>query len=304
MSSSQDVRFNEERVRQGRDLANKLWNASRLILLRVGDVMPDAEAAETVEDRWIVSRLDRLTESVTGQFDTFRFSSATLELYGAFWSEVCDWYLELAKPRLYEDDNARVSAVLLHALERIVLLLHPVMPFATEEIWSLLPGERGLLAGAEWPEADAARRDPEAEAVLERLIDAVGALRSYRDDVGAKPGVPLRGALAAEGYDDLREQLARLGRFELVDGDTGEEAVADVEIPGGVVRVLPSDAFDPEEEQRRRAAERERLQGEIERLERKLANQGFVDKAPAEVVEGERRKLEEYSEALRRLEDE
>ena len=304
MSSSQDVRFNEERVRQGRDLANKLWNASRLILLRVGDVMPDAGAAETVEDRWIVSRLDRLTESVTGQFDTFRFSSATLELYGAFWSEVCDWYLELAKPRLYEDDNARVSAVLLHALERIVVLLHPVMPFATEEIWSLLPGERGLLAGAPWPEADAARRDPEAEAVLERLIEAVGALRSYRDDVGAKPGVALRGALAAEGYDDLREQLARLGRFELVDGDPGEEAVAEVEIPGGVVRVLPSDAFDPEEEQRRRAAERERLQGEIERLERKLANQSFVDKAPAEVVEGERRKLEEYREALRRLEDE
>ncbi len=304
MSSSQDVRFNEERVRQGRDLANKLWNASRLILLRVGDVMPDAGPAETVEDRWIVSRLDRLTESVTGQFDTFRFSSATLELYGAFWSEVCDWYLELAKPRLYEDDNARVSAVLLHALERIVVLLHPVMPFATEEIWSLLPGERGLLAGAEWPEADAARRDPEAEAVLERLIEAVGALRSYRDDVGAKPGVALRGALAAEGYDDLREQLARLGRFELVDGDPGEEAVAEVEIPGGVMRVLPSDAFDPEEEQRRRAAERERLQGEIERLERKLANQSFVDKAPAEVVEGERRKLEEYREALRRLEDE
>ena len=106
MSSSQDVRFNEERVRQGRDLANKLWNASRLILLRVGDVTPDAGAAETVEDRWIVSRLDRLTESVTEQFDSFRFSSAALELYGAFWSELCDWYLELAKPRLYEEDNA------------------------------------------------------------------------------------------------------------------------------------------------------------------------------------------------------
>src|SRR4029453_16565420 len=146
MSSSQDVRFNEERVKQGRDLANKLWNASRLVLLRVGDAGPDPGAAETVEDRWIVSRLDRLTESVTGQFDSFRFSSPALELYGAFWSELCDWYLELAKPRLYADDNARVSAVLLHALERVLTLLHPVMPFVTEEIWSLLPGDRGLLA--------------------------------------------------------------------------------------------------------------------------------------------------------------
>ena len=141
MSSSQDVRFNEERVRQGRDLANKLWNASRLILLRVSDVPPDAGAATTVEDRWIVSRLERHTERVTELLDGFRFSHAALDLYTAFWSELCDWYLELAKPRLYEEDNSQVSAVLLWALERTLRLLHPVMPFVTEEIWSLMPGE-------------------------------------------------------------------------------------------------------------------------------------------------------------------
>jgi valyl-tRNA synthetase len=177
------------------------------------------------------------------------------------------------------------------------------MPFVTEEIWSLLPGERGLLAVARWPEAHPSLRDDEAEAVLDRFMEAVGALRSYRDDVGAKPGAAMRGVLAADGYQDLREQLARLGRFELVDGGGGEEAVAEVDIPGGVVRVLASDAFDPEEEKRRRAAERERLQAEIDRLERKLANESFVNKAPPEVVEGERRKLDEYREALRRLEE-
>ena len=303
MSSSQDVRFNEERVKQGRDLANKLWNASRLILQRVGDVEADAGAAETVEDRWIVSRLERLTASVTEQLDSFRFSSAALELYGAFWSELCDWYLELAKPRLYEDDNARVSAVLVHALERILALLHPVMPFATEEIWSLLPGERGLLATSPWPVADESRRDEQAEAALDRFIEAVGALRSYRDDVGAKPGTPLRGVLAAEGYDDLRDHLGRLARFELVEAGADEEPVAEIEVPGGVVKVLPSEGLDAEEEGRRREAERERLHGEIERLERKLANESFVSKAPAEVVEGERRKLEDYREALRRLDE-
>ena len=303
MSSSQDVRFNEERVKQGRDLANKLWNASRLILLRVGDVGPDAGAAETVEDRWIVSRLDRLTQSVSEQFDSFRFSSAALELYAAFWSELCDWYLELAKPRLYEEDNARVSAVLLHSLERILLLLHPVMPFVTEEIWTLLPGERGLLAVAPWPEADDSLRDEEAEAVLERFIGAVGALRSYRNEVGAKPGTTLRGVLAAHGYDDLRDHLARLSRLELVDAGADEEAVAEVEVPGGVVRVLASEGIDPGEEERRRTAERERLQGEIERAERKLANEGFVAKAPPAVVEAERRKLDEHREALKRLDE-
>ena len=106
MSSSQDVRFNEERVKQGRDLANKLWNAARLILLRVSEVEPDPRGGGTVEDRWIVSRLERLTARVTELIDDFRFSAAALELYGGFWSELCDWYLELAKPRLYEEDNA------------------------------------------------------------------------------------------------------------------------------------------------------------------------------------------------------
>jgi valyl-tRNA synthetase len=301
MSSSQDVRFNEERVGQGRDLANKLWNASRLILLRVGDAAPDPRAAETVEDRWIVSRLDRLTESVTDQLDSFRFSPAALELYGAFWSELCDWYLELAKPRLYADSNAAVSAVLLHALERVLTLLQPVMPFVTEEVWSLLPGERGLLAVAPWPEPDPRLRDAEAEAALGRFMEAVGALRSFRDDVGAKPGEPVRGVLDAGGYDDLREQLGRLARFELVDAGAAADPVAEVKVPGGVVHVLASGAFDPEEESRRREAERSRLEGEIERLERKLANEPFVRKAPAEVVEGERRKLEAYRDALRRL---
>ncbi len=167
MSSSQDVRFNEERVKQGRDLANKLWNASRLILLRAADVEPDPRAGRSVEDRWIVSRLERHTERATEMLDGFRFSAATLELYAAFWSELCDWYLELAKPRLYEEDNAEVSAVLLWALERTLRLLHPVMPFVTEEIWGLMPGERGLLAVADWPEADPSRFDEPAEAEVE-----------------------------------------------------------------------------------------------------------------------------------------
>nr|MBA2631333.1 class I tRNA ligase family protein [Thermoleophilaceae bacterium] len=256
MSSSQDVRFNEERVGQGRDLANKLWNASRLVLLRVGEAAPDAGAAETVEDRWIVSRLERLTAGVTEHFDAFRFSPAVLELYAAFWSEVCDWYLEMAKPRLYADDNARVSAVLLHALERMLILLHPVMPFVTEEIWSLLPRERGLLAGSAWPEHQAGLRDESAEADVGRLIEAVSAMRRYRDEVGARAGVPVRGVLEADGYEELHEQLARLGRFELVPSSGGEDRIAGVEIPGGVVHVLPSAAFDTGEAEARREKER------------------------------------------------
>jgi valyl-tRNA synthetase len=303
MSSSQDVRFNEERVKQGRDLANKLWNASRLILLRASDVEPDPRAAATVEDRWIVSRLERLTARATELYDGFRFSPATLELYGTFWSELCDWYLELAKPRLYEEDNARVSAVLLWALERTLKLLHPVMPFVTEEIWSFIPGARGLLAVAPWPEADDSCVDPDAESEVDRLIEAVTALRRYRDEVGAKAGVPVRGRLVAHGYGPLRDQLARLARFELVDDASRDgDVLATVPIPGGGMQVLPSEAFDADEARRRIAARREQLVEEIRRAERKLANEQFVAKAPPEIVEEERRKLEEYREALRRLE--
>jgi valyl-tRNA synthetase len=304
MSSSQDVRFNEERVKQGRDLANKLWNASRLILLRVEEVEPDPRAAETVEDRWIVSRLEQLTERATTLFDEFRFSPATLELYDVFWSELCDWYLEFAKPRLYggSGDKAAVSAVLLYALERSLTLLHPVMPFVTEEIWSLLPGKRGLLAVAPWPEGDASLSDPDAERAVERLKDAVSELRRYRDQVGARTGAVIPARLAAAGYEQVEGQLARLARFEF-QGDAGGngDVLATVPIPGGAVQVLPSDAFDAEEAERRIAARRQQLEAEIERCERKLANEGFVAKAPATVVDEERRKLAEYREALERL---
>jgi valyl-tRNA synthetase len=319
MSSAQDVRFNEERVKQGRDLANKLWNASRLILMRVSEVEPDPRAAIAVEDRWIVSRLEHLTARVSELLDGFRFSHAALDLYGAFWSELCDWYLELAKPRLYEEDNEAVSAVALWALERTLRLLHPVMPFVTEEIWSLMPeargsaaragdsirGERGLLAVAGWPKADESLIDDAAEAEIGRLIDAVTALRRYREEVAAKPAAVVRGRLAADGYEGLAGHLARLARFEFVAEDPSNgDVLATVPVPGGGVQVLPSDAFDPGEAERRRAARREQLVAEIERAERKLANDKFVERAPAEVVAEERRKLEEYREALRRLEPE
>jgi valyl-tRNA synthetase len=303
MSSTQDVRYSEQRVKQGRDLANKLWNASRLILMGVDPgAEPSPAAAETVEDRWIVSRLERTTRRVTELIDGFRLSPAALELYEVFWSELCDWYLELAKPRLYGDDNGPVSAVLLHALERSLVLLHPVMPFVTEEIWSHLPGERGLLAVAPWPQPDDSRIDEQAEETVSRLIDVVTSLRRYRDDVGAKASALIPARLAADYDDSSTRQIARLARFEfLPPGSPDGEVFGTLPVPGGDVQVLRSDAFDPEAAQRRLAERRGRLGEEIERAEAKLADERFVERAPQEVVEEERRKLAEYREALRRL---
>jgi valyl-tRNA synthetase len=302
MSSSQNVRYNEEKIQQGQELANKLWNASRLILLGAGD----AEAAprpQTVEDRWILSRLERLTERVTALMNGFELSRAALELYAAFWGEVCDWYLEFVKPRLREDaegDRDATSATLLHVLERCLRLLHPIMPFVTEEIWSHLPGERGLLAADRWPEADATLIDADAEAVVARTIEAVTALRRYRQDVGAPAAAWIPGRLAADGYEATAEQVARLARFELGSANGGDP-VATVAVPGGAVQVLPTQDIDFEEAERRKGEQRAKLEQEIERAEAKLANEKFVERAPAEVVEAERAKLERYQRELREL---
>jgi valyl-tRNA synthetase len=301
MASSQDVRYSAEKVRQGQELANKLWNASRLVLLRVADVEP-APRPETVEDRWILSRLERLTERIDGLIERFEFSRAALELYAAFWGEVCDWYLELVKPRLYDEESDRdaVSATLLHVLERSLVLLHPIMPFVTEEVWSYLPGDRELLAASRWPAPDWSLVDEEAEAVVGRMIEATTALRRYRDDVGAPAAAWIPAVLAAEGYEATGEHIARLARFELV-GQDGAEPVASVAVPGGSVHVLPTESIDAGEAERRRGAQREALEREIKRAEGKLANEQFVAKAPAAVVEGERAKLERYRAELAEL---
>ena len=303
MSSGQDVRFNEDRVAQGRDLANKLWNASRLVLL---GVEPGDEASsprpETVEDRWIASRLERTTREVTALLERFEFSRAALRLYDVFWSKFCDWYLELAKPRLYSERRAGVSPNLLWALRRSLELLHPLMPFVTEEIWSYLPGSRELLAVASWPEPDDSLLDPEAEAVLERTIAAVTELRRFRDEIGAHASALIPARLRADAYREVADQMARLARFEFVsDGAEPGAVLFELPIPGGAVEILRSEAFDPDEAARRLGGRRDQLEAEVARSEAKLRNERFVERAPSEVVEAERTKLEEYRAALDRV---
>src|SRR4051794_35359712 len=165
MSSTQDVRFSDAKVEQGRDMTNKLWNASRLILLNAADVAPEPKPLH-VEDRWILSRLERTIASVTEKLEAYDFAHAAQEAYSFFWSELSDWYLEIVKPRLYEGEP-EVSATLLHALERVLALLHPIMPFVTEEIWSHHAAHAGHLAVHPFPEADEAMFDEASERDVE-----------------------------------------------------------------------------------------------------------------------------------------
>ncbi len=288
MSSGQDVRFSEEKVAQGQQLTNKLWNASRLILLRIDPDLRAAVTPSTVEDRWILSRLERARASVQARIESYDFSHAALELYDFVYGELCDWYLELVKPRLYEGEPA-LAQTLLHVLVQTLALAHPIIPFVTEEIYSHVPGASGLLAAGIAGAEEAARIDEPAEESLERVIEAVRALRGWRDHAGVKAGVQLSARLAAEGYDETAGHVARLARISL--SDDGGEPVEAIPVPGGAVEILAGAGLDLEAAQHKRDAQRAKLEKEIDVAERKLANQGFVEKAPPSVVQGERAKL-------------
>ncbi len=292
MSSAQDVRFSEERLAQGLQLTNKLWNASRLILLGVAEDARAEPQPTAVEDRWILSRLERARTEISARIERFDFAHAALGLYDFVYGELCDWYLELVKPRLRAGER-ELQATLLHVLTQTLAIAHPMIPFVTEEIYRYV-GARGSnhsgLLAAGLPEAPAAEVDERAEASVARVIEAVQALRGWRDFAGVKAAATVSARLAAEGYEETGEHLARLARVSFT--SDGAEPVASVPVPGGTVEILPSDDIDLEGAQRRLAARKAKLEAEIERAERKLANKGFLEKAPPEVVEAEREKLE------------
>ena len=253
MSSGQDVRFSYGPIEEGRKLANKLWNVARLLLADVGDVVPDARPRE-LEERWILARIDTTRAELEADLDAFDFAHAVDRLYHLTFDDFCDWYAEAVKPRLYAgDEDARATA--LAALERLLKLLHPVMPHVTEEIWANLPRRETRLIVAPWPGPD------------ERFAADVGAL---------------------VGVQEAAERFRRSGVSTPLEADEKRifDAVVRPERGGGGG------------ENGNIEAERERLRGEIARAEEMLANERFVERAPAAVVEAEREKLERYRREL------
>ncbi len=305
MSSTQDVRFSEEKVQQGQALANKLYNATRFVVLRVGDHAAAAPQPRTVEDRWILSRLQAIKGDTQARVDGFDFAKAALGLYDFIYGELCDWYLEIVKPRLAQDadpdDRATLGATLLHVLRETLATAHPVIPFVTEELWGLLPGTDGQLATSSLPAPDSTLSDPAAELAMGRAIDAVRQLRGWRDFVGVRPGAIVPALLQAEGYERTADRVGALARFAFrpataAGADAGE--VATIGVPGGSVAVLESADVDVGAAERRLQERRTTLRKEIERAQKKLCNEGFVAKAPAAVVEAERVKLERLRSEL------
>jgi valyl-tRNA synthetase len=303
MSSTQDVRFAEGTIDEGRGLTNKLWNAGRLILTSAEDVAPAPLVGASV-DGWVLTRLDRAIEEVSALLDAYDLAAAVKALYRFVWNDVCDWYLEASKPRLYSDDpveRAQVSATLRFVLDRTLRLCHPVLPFVTEELWRFAGGE-GLLIRASFPEVGEVPRDLESEAAVEAAIEAVRTLRRLRDDAGLGPRAPL--AIELEGGADA----ARLGRaadlLATLGGATmngsAEGAAVPITLGDATLHVRGAglaDALRPRLLDRLTAA-----RGESERAARKLADERFVSRAPAALVEAEREKAGRFAVEAAELE--
>ena len=293
--SSQDVRFDESRIEGFKRFANKLWNATRLVLNGLGEDpvgVPAPDADLRLADRWILSRLEAAIEATGRGIEDYAPQTAIGALYDFAWHDFCDWYLEAAKPRFRDGDPA-ARAVSLRVLDVLFRLLHPFMPFVTEELWHRLPGERGFLMRSPWPERDERFADPEAEARLTRLIALVEEIRRARQAAGApRRGGRLRFEQPVE--PEVAELAAELAAVELV----AELAGPGVPLTELAARLeLPAAEVDPAAQ----AAARERLQRELERAQAKLANQEFLARAPAAVVEKERARLAEVEDALERL---
>ncbi len=312
-----DIPLDLERMAGYRAFGNKIWNATRFALSRIGEAEVQAEldlAGLEAPERWILSRFSRTAEEVGARFESTRFDEACNRLYHFFWGELCDWYIEFAKPALSgAAPRPRVGEVLLTVLDRSLRLLHPVMPHLTEELWQRLPGISRLgfsaLAVARYPEALAEWRDDAAEQTIETVIGVVGRVRSLRAERGLSPKLDGRLFLEA-GEPAILESL--VGQRALVESLTGSSALqcgragdhAIRDRVAGIDLALEIDlpGLDHGEMERLRR-ELERLEVEIQSAEGRLANPQFIDKAPPQVIAGNRERLGELQERRRLLVD-
>lgn len=305
-----DQRFRWERVESARNFANKIWNASRFALMHLAEARAEDLALTgslTVSDRWILHRLNETIAEVTRHLNRYDFGEAGRVLYHFIWDEFCDWYIEFSKLSLYgEDEEAKrvTRAVLCHVLDRALRLLHPFMPFITEEIWQKLPGTGPSITVAEWPEADEAFQAPDAVRKMQILIDVIRSVRNIRSEMEVPPKkqVSLLIRTEPEAYAAIRDNesaIRRLCGAEKVTAgpDVTRPDKAMTAVVSGAEVFLPLEGMiDIEETIARLEKELKKLDYEVERVEKKLSNPGFVQKAPAHIVEEEKRKGEEYRE--------
>ena len=310
-----DMRFYYEKVEGNRNFANKIWNATKFTLMNLDDYdagfVPSKEQL-TLADRWILEGLAATEDSVGANLDKYELGAAADTIYNFAWNSFCDWYIETAKARLYgphNDDRKVTQYVLVYTLTRMLALLHPFMPFITEHLWQHLPHEGKTLARAEWPKAEAQLRFPAEQEQMERLMDAIKAVRNMRAEADVVPSkmCHIRISVTREDLkkciEDHREYFEKLGHVEqitfLVPGADKPENAMTAVVTGMEVYLELKGLIDTEKEKGRIEKAKAALEKDIARTSGKLNNQGFLAKAPEEVVQKEKEKLAQFEEKMK-----
>lgn len=310
-----DMRFHMEKLESSRNFANKLWNATRFVLMNLDETIASLEEVKdhfTLADHWIMSRLNRVIKEVTDNLERFELGLGAQKLYDFIWSEYCDWYIELVKPRLYgEDEDKRKAAqyTLTYVLGNILKLLHPYMPFITEEIWGYLPGNQGNhIIVAPWPTPQEAFNHQEAEEKMELIMGAIKGIRNIRAEMNVIPSrkaklliLPAEEAILQSLLEGSQYfmTLAGVSAIEtLKDKNESPEDAVSLVVQGAELFIPLDDLIDFEKEIERLNKEKQKLESEIKRVVGKLSNEGFLAKAPATLIEEEKQKQVKFQQML------
>ena len=318
-AQGRDVRLSEERLAGYRNFANKIWNASRFTLTNLEGFDPAAPAGQaepTLADRWILSRVNKAVADVRRGLADYKFNEAASAVYQFLWHEFCDWYIELVKPRLYQEENPGqkwlAQKILAQVLDISLRLLHPFMPFITEEIWQNLPGNRGSIMVAEFPKVAEKEVFPEAEADMGLVMNVIGAVRNLRSELNIPPAKKVELILHAgeerirnlvEGNRLYIENLARTAALAVLPGGEKPKGSATAIVEAVEVFLPLKGIIDLEEEEKRIQRELKKIGEDLSRTNLKLHNRDFLERAKAEAVAKEKEKVKSLSERDTKLKE-
>ncbi len=313
-SPGNDMRFSDERVEASRNFANKIWNAARFILMNLGENEPAPHIPENLilEDKWILSLYNALVVGVTDSLEKFELGMAVQKLYDFIWDVFCDWYIEIAKIRLNgEDETAKstVKAVLVYVMSNTLKLLHPFMPFITEEIWQTLPHEGESIMVANWPKADSALTYAAEEAQMERIMTAIKAVRNRRAEMNVPPSKKAK-VFIETAYGDtfaagtvFFNRLASASEVQVAEQFDGMDDAVSIITESARIYIPMDELVDFQAELKRLEKEKASVQKELDMVNGKLGNENFVSKAPAAVVEKQRQAKAQLEEKMALIEE-
>ena len=312
-SPGNDMRFYTERCEAMRNFANKIWNASRFLMMNLTIDACQLPGKLELEDKWILSKLNTAIREITENMDRYELGVAAQKIYDFIWDDYCDWYIELTKTRLQgedEDSKVRAQQVLCHVLTQMLKLLHPFMPFITEEIWQALPHEGDFLMLSDWPVADAALDFPEEEKAMELIMDAIRGVRTRRSEMNVPPSKKAHLTVATGERDifvlgvPFLKKLAYASEVTFAQPGTAPEAGSVTVVTHAAQISMPlAELVDLEKEKARMEKELKKNSDELQKLNTKLANPGFVNKAPEHVVKAEQERAVKLTELVAKLEE-